>query len=894
MGITITGGNTTTGTITPALFLSGPGDDPVLITTGAEGALGTIVGAVYGIAGSGSQDWTITNQGTVQATLAGVGVVLNAGGSIANQGTAALIYGSAYGARISGVGTITNGGSIAGAGHTGVILNGNASRLDNGGDASTAARISGGVFGARLGGANVQVTNGGTISGGFYDAVLASNGGTVTNGSTANSAARIDGNRTGIGFLAGTGTVVNHGTISGAAGSGVALLGGGSATNAAAGTIAGSYAGIEASAAAATIANDGTITASSFYGVILRAGGTVTNAGTAALIGGAVTGVLAGVSATVTNRGLISGQRNGIAINGAGAVTNGGSDTSAARIIATDSYADDPSAGLRIQGAASVSNWGTIAVAAAIGRAVLLEQGGTLANLGSASAIYGGAWGVLALGAASIDNAGVIASRHGVDFDAGGSLRNTGTIQADDTAVHGNGGTVRLTNRGWISGGTSGVQLDRGGVVRNGTAADAGAIIYGADAGLVLAGPTRQVINDGTIGSDHGPALDMRNGGTVTNGHGRNSLATIAGYYGIRVGPGAAQPLTVINTGTISGLVGIAMKGGTVTNSGLIVGLAAIIAQGTVAATILNSGAITSYAGQAIGFADADGNVFGMTRQSTTFGLVQGGALTDTLRLTGATPVRGVASGLGSKFTGFERVEVADGGLWRLTGLNTLPGGATLALDGALEVAGTLAVAGTLNLVRPAGAGRTVLGVTPGGIIEIGAAGGALPGRITVDADGRLVAAGELAGRIDAAGSDPARIVNNGTIAVAEADSLTLHGRVSGSGTFELGHNSQLILADLSTVRNFLFPATGSDEQVVMEMTPTNTPILRGFADADSIALPGFVADPLLTTFAAHVLTLHEVGGGGTVRLQVAGPGYQLGDFLVAPGVGGGTLITHM
>jgi hypothetical protein len=320
-----------------------------------------------------------------------------------------------------------------------------------------------------------------------------------------------------------------------------------------------------------------------------------------------------------------------------------------------------------------------------------------------------------------------------------------------------------------------------------------------------------------------------------------------------------------------------------------------IRATGTLATTVINSGYIDGSNGDAVEFGDADGNVFAMTRQSGFGGLVQGGALTDTLQLTGPTPVKGIVWGIDSTFVGFENLAVTDGGIWRLAGKNTLPSGGTIALDGALEVTGRLTVNGTLNVVNPAAsASFRSLDVTPGGIIEIGSAGTALPGRVTVDSDGHLVASGRIAGRVDSLGTDSTRVVNNGTITVAEDDFLFIQGKVTGSGTFELGHNSSLVLGDITAVRQFFLPEAGTNESITMHAKFPATPIIHGFADSDSIDILGFDADPALTTFASHILTLHENGGPGTLALHIAGSGYDLADFSVTPDFLGGTLITHI
>jgi hypothetical protein len=104
----------------------------------------------------------VTNAGTIAAT-GGTGVLISVGGTVTNSGAATHITGLGNGVQATlGALTVINQGTISGSSGSGVFLSGGGS-VSNG---ATAARITGGKFGVFFGGTTAStVTNTGTISG---------------------------------------------------------------------------------------------------------------------------------------------------------------------------------------------------------------------------------------------------------------------------------------------------------------------------------------------------------------------------------------------------------------------------------------------------------------------------------------------------------------------------------------------------------------------------------------------------------------------------------------------------------------------------------------------------------------------------------------------------------
>src|SRR5580658_6572312 len=345
-----------------------------------------------------------------------------------------------------------------------------------------------------------------------------------------------------------------------------------------------------------------TLTNTTYSPVYIAPGVSITNPTGAALINDTV------FYWAVTNQSnaVISGYSFGISLNGAGTVANRGTieasytngpgfsyDGTTHVLIAKSAglyvggggvsnsqsgVIDGGIIGLALGSAGTVVNAGSIGVTGTnVGFAVVLAEGGVVTNATDGS-IVGGRYGVLTDGGASVTN------QSGATIT--GSLRGVFAVNGADT----------VTNEGGISGSTTGIGLFTGGIVRNATNAS----VEGANYGIVIQYGSGAVTNSGTIIGSNYTGVDLFSGGYVGNLPG----GTITGgYYGVRL---TGAPGTVENQASISGTLvsGIFMiYGGAVTNqtgATIVGGDGGVIAVQT-AATVTNQGSIqqlTPYNGQ--------------------------------------------------------------------------------------------------------------------------------------------------------------------------------------------------------------------------------------------------------------------------------------------------------
>ena len=181
-----------------------------------------VTGSGDGVFGDGSQNWTVTNYGTVSGGSAN-GIGLGNGGTISNNlysstSTFGTIIGATDGAYIAGApGSVGNAGTIIGTGNNGVEL------------------TAGGAVGNAVSG---------TISGG-------SNG---------------------VAMFSGSGTVSNYGSIGGTAGAGVSLDAAylGNVTVGNSGLITGSDYGVKLAGGSGSLNNSGTVNGLINIGTIMQ------------------------------------------------------------------------------------------------------------------------------------------------------------------------------------------------------------------------------------------------------------------------------------------------------------------------------------------------------------------------------------------------------------------------------------------------------------------------------------------------------------------------------------------------------------------------------------------------------------------------------------------------
>ncbi|OYV34758.1 MAG: hypothetical protein B7Z81_09595, partial [Acidocella sp. 20-61-6] len=330
--------------------LANYGAGPVQITAGTtiSPATGT------GVYGTGTA-WSLTNAGDVQAA-AGVGILLNAGGTLSNV-AGATISASTYGVLMRNAGGSVDNAGLIEAGNDGISLN-------HGGTVSNAA--------------------GGTISGGHMGVYTGAGGGSIS----------------------------NSGVISTRTGTAVSLYGGGSFTNSASGQVSGGYSGVYAGVNGSSIQNAGIINGASF-GAYLTGADSLTNTGS---LGGGVDGVIDIASGgVVDNSGVITGTNAGLRLGRSSQMLNSGSVSGGTYGVelGNGSTLTNETGGL-IQGGGvgvqagndvSIVNAGTILDGTQAG--IVLGRGDTLNNSGSIA----GVTGVLASGGyASIFSTGTIAT----------------------------------------------------------------------------------------------------------------------------------------------------------------------------------------------------------------------------------------------------------------------------------------------------------------------------------------------------------------------------------------------------------------------------------------------------------------------------------------------------
>ncbi len=590
------------------------------VTNGSASDSAASISGFYGVLAFGSS--AITNYGVIQGV--GAGVALAAGGSVTN-GSAAHTTASISGVRGVSAGypsaTIANYGTIHGS-RFGVTLTAGGT-VTNGSTSDTSALISGtgGASGPLFGveaGQSATVVNYGTIlatngastySLGGSIAVYLTAGGSVTNGSADDITALIVGPGGVVAAGATATTVTNFGTIEGTVGAAVtfksaddrlivessaqfvgALAGGGGTLE-----LAGGADTITGLGGSGTMKGATSASFSGFGSYVVDAGAFLTLTGTDAL----TSGQSLTVAGSLTNTGTLTGPAAGLAgvyLAAGGAVTNGSAADTAA-------YIAGASVGvLGVGAAAAVANFGTIQ--SLNGNGVYLTAGGTVTNGSAADTtalIKGLEDGVGAGASAAILNYGTIRSLNGYGVHlSGGTVTNgsatdsTALIEGYYVGVFAPVAAAAIANFGTIQAtGTlgTGVQMNGGGTVTNGSLADAAASIAGAFAGVVASPSSATVVNYGTIQSANGAGVDVDAGGAVTNG---SASARITGYNGV-VANGAA---TVANLGTIVGASfdGVYLKAsGTVTN-GSATAVAALVQGQTDGVRVSGVGAIVNYA----------------------------------------------------------------------------------------------------------------------------------------------------------------------------------------------------------------------------------------------------------------------------------------------------------
>ncbi len=176
-----------------------------------------------------------------------------------------------------------------------------------------------------------------------------------------------------------------------------------------------------------------------------------------------------------------------------------------------------------------------------------------------------------------------------------------------------------------------------------------------------------------------------------------------------------------------------------------------------------------------------------------------------------------------------------------------------------------------------AGQGDVTLDVDTNSSIEIGSAGGAATGTITIDAGITVTEYGYF--------SAP-RIVDNGILTVVDNAGLTLSGALKGSGQVRIGAGSTLNVynIDPTSANTIAFTGSGGVLKIAasaLDASKTFLPTITGFNASDAIDFSGTVTS---TSYSAGVLTLFN-GATAVARLNLAGD--YTGQSFAANMVGG-------
>ncbi len=865
------------GTLTNYGTVSGlPGNPAVVVTTGLvingpSGATGAQIRGDYGILISGAG--TVVNYATISGggsqgdTTAYTAVRLGGAGDISNLGSQSLISGY-VGIYAEQNNTITNAGTIAsnaGASGNAVIFGGGANRLiiDPGaafigtvnGSAATVVLAGGptilgtangvgtttlelasgasagtlnGLGGQYVGfagitvdaganwyldgsntlGSGVTLTDSGTltVSGtllndgvitGASQGIVLGAGGLLTNQSDG----LISSDDAGVGVAgSGAGTLVNYGSISASYGSGVSFGAGGSVTNQSGGVINAQLGGVSIHNGAGTVVNAGSIYATFGFGVYLSDGGTVTNQS------GGVINAQRGVNidngtGTVVNAGSIAGQYVGVYLISGGTVTN--------------------LAGGSISG-------GNVAVLFGAGYAnrLVIQPGATFSGLVDGGNLPGDFF-VSTLEFGSAASAGTFSGLGSQYVNFGQVTIDSGaqwTLSGSDTLAAG----ATLSNAGTITGSVLNLA---GAALTN----QSGGLISGTYVDGVYGSGADSVVNFGSIDGGTGPAIYLKDAGSVTNQAG----AQITGYYGVK-------------------LLGI---GATVTNYGSIAGTAS---------------GITSY-----GVYLRDGGILtnGQSGTGTSTATIQGyeGVVfrsVDTTRATGTLANYGTILGTGTQGSG---VLLSDGGT-----LVNGQSGATAALIQGRQYGvvnsgnGSGSVANYASIIATGTQfgdyGIAIQG--SGSVTNLGA--NALIegyGGVVVGQDGTVTNAGTIASNQGSRGTavhfdgGNARLIDDpGAVFTG-----SIYGGSGGTATFELasGSSAGVVTGFGNSITNFATLVFDAGSQWTVEDSAGGLGglTIQGFAEGDTIDVAGFTATS--ATFSSNELVLSDgIGDFETLDIQ--------------------------
>ena len=327
----------------------------------------------------------------------------------------------------------------------------------------------------------------------------------------------------------------------------------------------------------------------------------------------------------------------------------------------------------------------------------------------------------------------------------------------------------------------------------------------------------------------------------VAASHAAPFASEIAGW--LSVGAGAT-----LNAGSVA-----VPDGGVAVDAGgsLAVAGLADITQGTLA---IDGGAA------AVGSLTIGDGLAGASQTPGTLALTKGGALT-----------------VFDAITEMAGVIAVDGALARLVdqGWLTLDAAGSLFAPSLGASGGGLVQVG--GIVVGAGAtGGAALVVDPASAIEVGFAGGAALGAITVDLGAGIATdrSVELSGNL----------VDNGAVGL-NAGTFTVAGAIGGGGEVLIGAGATLAAGD-GIGAGVTVQFAGTDATLVLQPTADMLGAITGFAESDLIVLTGVAASGAV--WNNGVLTI-SAGSSQVVSLAVAAP-LDGATFFVSPAIGGSAI----
>jgi uncharacterized protein with beta-barrel porin domain len=536
-------------------------------------------------------DTPTTTSSTVDSN--GLNILVNPGVDL--TGSPAIIFAVP-------TGTLSNLGTVASSGNTGVLNQSTLIALSNSGTVSASN------FGiSNFHGVTGTLTNAGSIYGG---ATGVFNIGTINTISNISGAA-ITGGQTGVENLSTIGTLTNAGLIDGVTyygienDAGIAAL-----TNATGGTITSHSSGISNDGNIGTLTNSGTIQGNFFDGVSNQE--TISQLTNNA--GGIITGAFSGVVnqdriGTLTNSGTIQGGLNGVFNSGSiGTLTN--TSLGSINSLYNTGLIGGGAAPIAISNAGAIGTLANTGTISGITDAIYNDKDGfvgTLSNAGLIQANYNN----------GIYNVGTISQ---LTNQAGGTIINTGY-----SGIGNNGGDIgTLTNNGLISGGGHGIYNEYGTISQ--LINQAGRTITGGVGGIInYEGDIGTFINSGLIRGGYFNGIDNDDGtiATLSNMAGGTISGVSAdiqntGFIGTLTNAGvlafAAGEVGISNDGTITALDN--------TNTGSILGASTGIENLRVIQTLTNDGVIIGNSGLGGIFNDG-GDIAVLT--NTTSGSIGGG-----------------------------------------------------------------------------------------------------------------------------------------------------------------------------------------------------------------------------------------------------------------------------